>query len=142
MSAQHTPTLSRMASVAFALERIGWILTNVEIDVPSESARIELKRGDLRVVFDCRRGRSTIERERWRVEAERVGRKSDRFVAETRRPEFIGRIKLRGMRAGLRALAHYVADNAARSLTHAEGRDMFRPLLSVSGAALAKAGAA
>jgi hypothetical protein len=123
-----------------ALEKIGWELLSVEIDVTAEKARIELKNGDLRVMFDASHGRSSITSERWERPQCRTGRKSDSTIVSRVAPMFLGRQRCIGFRAGLRVLSHYVADNSAVSIGHTEVRDIFRPLLS--GPALANVGSA
>jgi len=117
-------------ALELALESIGWQLLSVEIDVAAQTARIELVQGDLRVTFDARNGRTSIARELMERTRRRVGRKGDFIVAEEIETRFSGRQSCGGFRSGLRTLAHYVADNSPRALTHSEARDIFRPLLA------------
>ncbi len=118
------------ANLAASLGRIGWTLASVEIDVPAEKARIELRRGDLCVTFDARGGKASITRETLAHETVKVGRRGDSFRAERVRFEFLGRTSGLGLRSGLRALSHYVADNAPLPIAHEQARNLFRPLLS------------
>lgn len=76
------------------------------------TARIELRAGALLVTFDARNGRATVTREAIVRDVALVGRRGDRFRAETIRAEFIGRSKHQSIREGLRALSDYVSDNA------------------------------
>lgn len=117
-------------SLVIGLERIGWSLKNVDIDLVSETARVELRRGNLEVIFDARNGRASITRGFVTTRTERVGRRGDSYRAETLGYEFAGRQSGLGLRSGLRALSHYVADNAPVAITHEQARNLFRPLLA------------
>lgn len=119
-------------TLAIRLHRIGWELVAVEIDLDSEACRIELKSGDTHVLFDARSGAASITRELHERVQETVGRRGDRMPVTVIRPRLVGRLRCSGLRSGLRALSHYVADNSTTLLTHSEGRDLFRPLLSAS----------
>lgn len=122
-------TASSNALVA-ALEAIGWDLLSVEVDLVAETARIELRSGDLAVLFDARNGRASITRDRIVPQLHRIGRKGDITVVERLHPIFIGRQRCGGLRGGLRTLSHYVADNAPVAIGHDKARDIFRPLLN------------
>jgi len=119
----------RVRTLSQGLERIGWQLTNVDIDVSAETARIELRSGQRRVMFDVRNGRGSIERDHLEEKQVPVGRKGDRFVARRLEPVFMGRTRVSGLRSGLRALSDYIVDNASVAITHEQARDLFRPLL-------------
>ena len=119
-----------------SLEAIGWQLLSVEIDLTVEAARIELRSGDRYVMFDARNGRASITREVMETRQHRVGRKGDITVVSRVHPVFIGRQSGLGLRSGLRALSHYVGDNAPIAIPHDQARDIFRPLLA--GPALAR----
>lgn len=121
---------AELRSLSTGLERIGWALVNVEIDVPSEAARIELRRDRLFVTFDAKGGKASITRETLAHETVKFGRRGDIFRADRVRFEFLGRTSGLGLRSGLRALSHYVADNALRPIAHEQARNLFRPLLS------------
>lgn len=121
------PTLPARMFV-LGLERLGWTATSVEVDLVRETARIELRRGDLAVTFDARNGRASTTRERIEAETEVVGRKGDRCPVQRLRTRFIGRQRHEGARSGLRWLADYVADNATRPALPGEVRDLFRLL--------------
>ena len=116
------------------LEAIGWMLKSVEIDLVSETARIDLRRGNLEVIFDARKGGATITRGFIVTRTERVGRRGDSFNAETLGYEFAGRTNCYGLRCGIRELANYIADNAPVAITRQCARDLLRPLLRVEGA--------
>jgi hypothetical protein len=117
-------------SLVVGLERIGWQLLAVDIDLDAETARIEMRRGALCVTFDAQHGRASITRDLIERETVRVGRRGDSFRAERIKTCFLGRERGLGLRSGLRALSHYVADNAAVAITHEQARNLFRPLLA------------
>lgn len=106
----------QMRRLQRGLERIGWQVVSAELDLVRETARIELRHGDLLVTFDARNGRASTTRERVYVETELVGRRGDRFRAEVLRTRFLGRTRHLGARSGLRWLAQYVADNNEHQL--------------------------
>lgn len=128
------------AALARSLHVIGWELLSVDLDVTAETARIELRSGDLHVTFDARGGRASITRETMTTAQHRIGRKGDVTVVDRIRPVFLGRQSGLGLRSGLRALSHYVGDNAQLTIPHNQARDIFRPLLN--DAALARVGGA
>lgn len=125
-------TVDASDQLAKSLHVIGWELLSVEIDLTIEAARIDLRSGDRYVMFDARNGRASITTERIAVERRRTGRRGDIFVCNTVRPEFMGRQSGFGLRSGLRALSHYVGDNAPTAIPHDKARDLFRPLLAVN----------
>lgn len=128
--------------LAKSLQLIGWELLSVEIDLTVEAARIELRSGDRYVMFDARNGRASITTERMTVERRQTGRRGDITVCNTVRPEFMGRQTGFGLRSGIRALSHYVGDNAPSAIPHDKARDLFRPLLGGNALARVKSGAA
>lgn len=94
---------------------MGWEIVAADIDVPAGNARIELRRGALAVTFDARHGKATTTtREIVEVARELMGRRGDRYIAETLHTRFMGRTSHEGPRSGLRFLADYIADNATR----------------------------
>lgn len=111
---------ARMRLLQIGLERAGWQVLAVEIDISRETARIELRRGDLQVTFDARNGRASTTRERVRRETVLVGRRGDRFRAERIAMEFVGRTRHEDARSGLHWLAQYVADNGDHRLGAAD----------------------
>lgn len=117
------------SSIERSLEAIGWQLLNVEIDTQRETARIELKRGDLHVLFDARNGRASLTREMRDTRQQRIGRKGDITVVDRIEPRFLGRTRCENLREGLQALSHYVADNAAAAIGHDQAQDIFRSLV-------------
>lgn len=129
-ASQSALALDAQTHLVRSLESAGWNLLAVEIDVGAETARIELRRGALSVIFDARNGRASITRELITAEPVRIGRKGDVTVVTRFKPVFIGRQSGLGLRSGLKSLAHYVADNAALQLSHEAARNIFRPLLN------------
>jgi hypothetical protein len=103
-----------MRGLQHGLERLGWDLVAADINVPAGTARIELRRGALAVTFDARNGHASTTREIIEVVHVPTGRRGDRFIADRLHTRFIGRTAHEGPRAGLRFLAHYIADNASR----------------------------
>lgn len=134
-------TLDTGAALARSLHMIGWELLSVEIDLTAETARIELRSGERYVMFDARNGRASITRETMTTEQHRIGRKGDITVVNRIRPVFLGRQSGLGLRSGLRALSHYVADNAPLAIPHDKARDIFRPLLNPAAIARVSGGA-
>lgn len=130
MDARGDMALMAERTLVRGLEAIGWQLLAVEIDADQETARIELKSGNRLVTFDARNGHATLTRELLTLELAKMGRRGDIFVSERIRPTFIGRSHFYGLRSGLRALSHYVADNSPRPLTYEQARNLFRPLLA------------
>ena len=129
---------ARLVRLQRTLQSCGWDLRTVDIDLVGESCRVELMRRDgLLVTLDAnsvlRRG--TITREysvsrRITVGAggcvsNRGGLPSDRVSMQ-----LLGRSHVSGMRSGIKALAHYVADNTDSPIGRLVMRDSFRALLT------------
>lgn len=124
--------LSPVELFRVSLERLGWNVTSVDIDLVRGTARIELRRGDRLVTFDARNGRATTTRERIRRTLATVGRRGDVTVVERLQLEFVGRERHEGIRSGLRWLANYVGDNATRPALRGEARAAFRLILNAN----------
>ena len=129
MSTTDLVTQTKAALLERVLDRAGWRLLNVEIDLSSETARVEVRKGDLHVTFDARNGRATLTREivtLCRVD-QLVG--SGRWRPERLHTRFIGRQSYEGVRSGLRAMSNYLADNAKVPTLRADVRDAMRLLM-------------
>lgn len=110
-----------------ALERLGWELCFVDLDLVAERGRVQVKRFDGVLVTldaDKRLGRASLTRER-------VVTRRDTFRPDARGPsvpvdrcttEFIGRTKYDGVRSAARALADYIGDNPQPGLKIENGR--------------------
>ncbi len=125
---------ARERALVHSLERIGWSVVAFEICPIEWRARVELRSADgLLVTLDSDGlGRTTLTRERVYREVASVGRRGDRALVERVRSSFLGRDRCSGVRSGLRALAHYVADNAPTGrLPASDVRAMIAPLLSI-----------
>lgn len=116
--------------MAASLERIGWHVLSVEVDLVAESARMELRCGANLVTFDARNGAATTTREVLWSETVVVGRRGDRCRVDRLRTRFIGRERHEGMRSGLRWLAGYIAENGSRSALPKDVRDALRLILT------------
>jgi hypothetical protein len=103
------------ANAATVLDRLGYRLLDVEIDVDAGRARVEVRRHDgYTLTLDLRHGAGTITREMLRRETVVVGRRSDRFRADRLSMQFLGRIRVSGdARAALQAFANTIDDNPA-----------------------------
>lgn len=122
------PPVAVLERFARQVESIGWEPRAIEIS-DTGRIKIELKRDSLRVYLTRDElNRVSISRERWVEENEPVGRRGDRFIAKKLRAEFLGRQSCAGIRAGMRTLAHYIADNSG--LQRIEVKNIFRPLLA------------
>jgi hypothetical protein len=74
-------------------------------------------------------GRVTVTREQREAETVLVGRRGDRMPVERLTTRFLGRNRCHGIRSGMRAVAHYLADNAgvARELVKAPIAALLEP---------------
>lgn len=109
---------SQHARTAVALDRVGYQLLAVEIDVDADRARVEVRRHDgYTLTLDVRRGVATITREMQRRETVTVGRRGDRFLANRLSMQFLGRTRVTGdVRAALQAFAETIADNSTPAI--------------------------
>ena len=100
------------------LDRMGYRLLAVEIDAAVGLARIEVRRHDgYTLTLDIRPSTNTITREMLRRETVAVGRRGDRFLADRISMQFLGRTRVNGARAALRAFADTINANATSATT-------------------------
>lgn len=112
------------ANIAAALDRMGYRLLAVEIDVDAAQARMEVRRHDgYTLTLDVRRGVGTITREMLRRETVAVGRRGDRSCVDRLSMQFLGRTRVRdGAQAALHSFADMISANApttSRIVAHA-----------------------
>lgn len=121
------------AGLCLALAVAGYEPSAVEIDLVGGSLLVELHRVDgrwLRLSAD-RLGRVSLER--WQRRKSDCRPHAQAPVCMVVQDEFLGRFRPAGLRAGLRALASYVADNPAPGrlgITGREARDAMRLVMS------------
>ena len=102
---------------------MGYRLLAVEIDAAVGLLRIEVRRHDgYTLTLDIRPSANTITREMLRRETVAVGRRSDRFLADRLSMQFLGRTRVNGARAALRAFADTISANTT-SATRLDARD-------------------
>ncbi len=113
------------------LAQLGWELESLDIDLPGHALRIIVRRDDgLLLTFDARNGRASMTRERTERDAQLVGRRGDRFRAETIKMAFLGRTRHDSIKAGLASFASYLMDNAATPAIHGKASAaVLEPLL-------------
>ena len=103
---------SETSGVAVTLDRMGYRLLAVEIDAAVGRARIEVRRHDgYTLTLDIRPNASSITREMLRRETVAVGRRGDRFLADRLSMQFLGRTRVDGAQAALRAFADTISAN-------------------------------
>lgn len=123
------------AALIHAMERIGWSFLACEINMHEETARIEMKRADGRLItLDARNGKATITREQQRWTTAKAGRRGDVYRSERLGAEFLGRDHFIGARHALKKLCGYLADNpvdGARALPAQHVRALVAPLMNV-----------
>jgi hypothetical protein len=119
------------ARAATALNRMGYRLLAVEIDLDAGRARVEVRRHDgYTLTLDVRNGAGSITREMLLRETVAVGRRGDRFLADRLSMKFLGRTRvIGGARAALRTFADTIGDNATTA-SRLSARDAFRLLLT------------
>ena len=123
---------SRANALACVLERAGWELLALEINMTTGRARIELVGAHKYVTFDADPiGRASLTIENRLKETVAVGRRGDRARVERTKMEFVHRERFEGTRSGLRGLCYYLADNApyAGFLTRGDVRGAISALL-------------
>lgn len=119
------------ADAAVALERVGYRLLAVEVDVGAGRARVEVRRHDgYALTLDVRHGAGTITREMMRHETGAVGRRGDRFIVERLSMRFLGRTRVIGARQAMRAFAETIGDNAA-AVSNLDSSDATGALLAL-----------
>lgn len=126
---------SPVKTLAMLLERIGWTILELDIDMYAETATISLLRTDGRAIFgSVTKGRGTVERlQHERVTDRPTGRRT--MPAERIKVHFLGRSPVAGPRVMLRVVSRYLADNPAPrtpELTTAEIRRCMAPLLTLT----------
>ena len=129
--------LGRRVLVSRALRAWGWEVRAVDIDLIEGRWRVELLRNDgVLVTLDANEQlkRGSITRERTHIRRVCVGAggcvsRSGGMPVERLTTEMIGRTPVAGVRSGLKALSHYVADNAAVPLDRLSARNTFRMLI-------------
>lgn len=123
---------SRANALACVLERAGWELLALEINMTTGRARIELVGAHRYVTFDADPlGRASLTVENRLKETVAVGRRGDRTRVERTKMKFVHRERFDGTRSGLRGLCHFLADNAPHEgfLTRGDTRNAIRALL-------------
>ena len=104
---------AQVRALQHTLDRGGWTILAVEIDLVRSTARVEVKRDDgLHVTLDARNGSATLTRELVSLRRAEGPVGSGRWRPERLHTEFIGRQRFEGPRAALRGLCNYLADNA------------------------------
>ena len=105
----------RGTNPAAVLDRLGYRLLAVELDIDAGQARVEVRRHDgYTLTLDIRHGTGTITREMLRRETVAVGRRGDRFRADRLSMQFLGRTRVNGdALVALQAFAHTIDDNSA-----------------------------
>lgn len=108
------PSLDIQERANATLQSMGWTIMSVEVDLTAETARIEVKGHDGRLLtLDARNGKATLIREQTEIATVVFGRRGDRCPVERLRVRFLGRhIVGAGVRSGLRGLAVYLDDNS------------------------------
>jgi len=125
---------SEVALVA-ALEGMGWELLTCEIDMHSETARVEIKRFDGRLVtLDARNGKATVTREQQRWTTAKIGRRGDECRVDRLGTEFLGREHCLGPRHALKKMCTYLADNPAPGRPALPAQDVRRLVAPLMGA--------
>ena len=105
---------ANIRALQLTLDRGGWTILAVEIDLIRSTARVEVKRDDgLHVTLDARNGSATLTRELVSLRRAEGPVGSGRWRPERLHTEFIGRQRFEGPRAALRGLCNYLADNAS-----------------------------
>lgn len=118
-----------LTAAQVALEQLGWTVERADLDLEAGRALVTLKRRDgLIVSLDASHKRASLTRESMTFcEAPTPGQGRWRC-------ELIGRDKWQtdGARAAMRALAHYIADNAMSATPRIDGRRAVAALIQAS----------
>lgn len=93
------------------LDRIGWELRSIEVNVATRHARVEVRRAETIVTLDASDRSASVTRERQRVRAETIGPHWNRTRVERLGHELVGRSKHGTFAEGLASLATYMVDN-------------------------------
>ncbi len=101
-----------IAALQRTLERGGWTVETIDLDLHRDTARAEFRRGDgRRITFDARNGSACIVREH-----------GSQFLGRTRVPF--------GARPALKLLCNYLADNGTAPMLASEVRNAMRIAMS------------
>lgn len=138
-----TPMEVAVKAATVLLERGGWELREVDIDLVAGTARVSVRSHAGRVVtlFADQQGRRCyLERCQERTEWVRRGAGGALFkgggrslsASEETVTDFLGRERCEGIRSGARALCVYLTDNAPRPLALADARRAFGGILQAA----------
>jgi hypothetical protein len=125
-----TTKTAALESLEKMLERGGWRINAIDLDLHHSTARVEVARIDgLQVTLDARNGRASITREMLKPEAPKTQRNRYSSGLTT---QFLGRTCAEGPRHGLKILCDYIADNATTPLLPFEVRRVMALCLNQS----------
>ena len=126
-------TASPERRLAIGLERAGWTILSLELNLAAGYAKIDLRGFNNKLVtfFADRHDRASLTVDLVGRETVAVGRRGDRARVERVVSTMLGRQHFYGARVGIRGLCNYLTDNAPipGQLTPAETRNLFRPLM-------------
>lgn len=100
--------------LAVTLERAGWTILNLEMNLSAGVAKIDLRGFNNRLVTFYADGhnRASLTVDIAGCETVAVGRRGDRARVERLTTALLSRQRFEGARSGLRGLCNYLADNA------------------------------
>lgn len=125
------PAAPLLSALERTLERAGWQIGAVDVDLVRRTARIELRSGNRLVTFDARNGRAVTTRELVDIQTEKRGRRGDIYRSECIHMRLMGREKHGDAASGLAWLADYIAENSSTALPAGEVRAMLAPVLAL-----------
>lgn len=115
------------------LERAGWTVASLEIDLAAGYAKVDLRGFNNRLVtfFADGHDRASLTVDLVGRETVSVGRRGDRARVERVTSTMLGRQRFYGVRVGIRGLCNYLADNAPipGRLTSGDVRNAFVALM-------------
>ena len=121
---------TNVVALCQTLERHGWEVRNIDIDLIAERAIVEIHRFDGRWVHLSGKTHESVSIERWHrtptVYRYRGGPQCDGF-----NDQFLGRSRPEGLRTGLRSLCKYIADNPAPGFSALDMHDVRRLFANV-----------
>ena len=124
------PATGNVIALRQTLQRHGWDIRTVEIDLIAERAIVEIHRFDGRWVYLAGKAQGSVNLERWHrtptVYRYRGGPQCDWFD-----DQFLGRSRPEGLRTGLRSLCKYIADNPAPGFPALDMQDVRRLFANV-----------
>lgn len=127
------PVVSPEQSLLVTLERAGWTVASLEVDLVAGYAKVDLRGFNSRLVtfFADRHDRASLTVDLIGCETVAVGRRGDRARVERVASTMLSRQHFRGIRVGIRGLCAYLADNAPvpGRLTSGEARKAFAALM-------------